>query len=179
MAFAPWLAFLVIAHDSLFRVKLGLIVALILSVGMGVARLHRGVILWAGLFFFSAATVAVVGFNNPFVLKYLGVLASGTLAASAWLTILLKKPFTLDYAKAHTDPSHWTSPSFIKANLLISSVWAASFTLNAFLALGKAKQFIFSAVIYEMLSYGVLLGTAAFTSWRASLIRSEVKSNGL
>jgi hypothetical protein len=53
LAFAPWLAFLIIAHGSLFRLKLGLIVALVLSIGMGVARLHRGVILWVGLVFFA------------------------------------------------------------------------------------------------------------------------------
>ena len=30
LAFAPWLAFLFIAHGSLFRLKLGLVVALVL-----------------------------------------------------------------------------------------------------------------------------------------------------
>ena len=33
LAFLPWLSFLVIAHGSLFRLKLGLVVALILSMG--------------------------------------------------------------------------------------------------------------------------------------------------
>ena len=49
MAFAPWLAFLIIAQGSLLRLKLGLVVALALSVVMGVTRLHRGIILWVGL----------------------------------------------------------------------------------------------------------------------------------
>ena len=41
LAFAPWLSFLIIARGSLFNLKLGLTVALVLSVVMGVARLHR------------------------------------------------------------------------------------------------------------------------------------------
>jgi len=47
LVFAPWLAFLFIARGSLFRLKLGLVVAIVLSIVMGITRLHRGVILWA------------------------------------------------------------------------------------------------------------------------------------
>lgn len=103
LAFAPWLSFLIIAHDSLFRLKLGLIVALVLSIIMGVARLHRGIILWAGLLFFTSATVAVVLLNNIWTVKYMGILANATLAVSSWMTIALKKPFSLDYAREHTE----------------------------------------------------------------------------
>ncbi len=56
LGFAPWVAFLLIAHGSLVRVKLGLAVALVLSVAMGIARLHRGIILWVGLVFFVCAS---------------------------------------------------------------------------------------------------------------------------
>jgi hypothetical protein len=45
LSFAPWISFLIIAQGSLPRLKIGLIVALLISIGMGVARLHRGVIL--------------------------------------------------------------------------------------------------------------------------------------
>ena len=102
LAFAPWLSFLIIARDSLFRLKCGLLVALVLSIVMGIARLHRGVVLWTGLLFFSYATVAVVLLNNMWTVQYMGVLANTALAVLAWLTIALKKPFSLDYAKEHT-----------------------------------------------------------------------------
>ena len=51
LAFSPWLAFLLIAHDSLFRLKLGLAVGLVLSVVMGITRLHRGDHLMGGIDF--------------------------------------------------------------------------------------------------------------------------------
>lgn len=54
LAFAPWLAFLFIAHGSLLRLKIGLVVALALSVVMGVTRLHRG--LSSGWAWFSSAS---------------------------------------------------------------------------------------------------------------------------
>ena len=77
LAFAPWLSFLIIAHGSMFRLELGLGIALALSILMGVLKLHRGVILWVGLAFFSAASILVIGFQNMWTVRYMGVLANG------------------------------------------------------------------------------------------------------
>jgi len=171
LAFAPWLAFLFIAHGSLFRLKLGLIIALVLSIGMGIARLHRGVSLWVGLVFFTCATLAVIVFNNMWAVKYMGVIASGVLATATWLTVIFRKPFTMDYAKEHTNPSLWNSPMFIKTNMILTSAWGLTFTINAILARGKMEHFILSELGYEIISYTLMLGTAAFTSWYPGYIR--------
>ena len=165
LAFLPWLSFLVIAHGSLFRLKLGLVVALILSMVMGITRLHRGIILWVGLIFFSGATLAVVGFNNMWTAQHMGIIANGALAMGTWLTIVLRKPFTLDYAREHTDPSLWNNPLFIRTNTVIAATWCLVFTINAILAWGKLEHFILSDLGYEVISYTLLIGTAAFTSW--------------
>ncbi len=171
LAFAPWLSFLIIARDSLFRLKLGLVVALVLSVVMGITRLHRGVILWAGLLFFTYATVTVALLNNMWTAQHMGVMANGALAASTWLTIAIKKPFTLDYAREHTDPSLWNNPLFIRTNVVIASVWGLIFSVNAILAWGKLRHFILSELGYEVVSYGLLIGTVAFTTWYPNYVR--------
>ena len=105
MSFAPWIAFLIIARDTLHRVEFGLLAALILSVVMAVLKLHRGIIMYVGLIFFTGATIAVLGFENVWTIRHLGVLANGALAIGAWITLLINKPFTLEYARAHTDPA--------------------------------------------------------------------------
>ena len=66
--FRPWIAFLIIANDTLLRVEIGLVVALGLSVSrslglsvlISLLRLHRGIIMWVGLAFFTGATIAMV-----------------------------------------------------------------------------------------------------------------------
>ncbi len=171
LAFAPWIAFLIIAHGSLLRMKIGLVVALVLSVVMGLTRLHRGVILWIGLLFFSSATIAVALLDNAWTARHMGVLASAALATGSWLTIALKKPFTLDYAREHTDPSLWNSPIFIRTNLILTAVWASVFTLNAILAWGKMVHFVLPEVGYEVISYTFLIGTAVFTTWYPGYLR--------
>ncbi len=64
----------------------------------GGAASPRGLILWAGLAFFAFATIAVLALESRWVIHSIGVLASGTLALAAWLSLLIGKPFTLDYA---------------------------------------------------------------------------------
>ncbi len=171
LSFAPWLAFLFIAHGSLFRLKLGLVVALVLSVVMGVLRLHRGIILWLGLLFFSSATIAVAGFENAWVMRHMGILASGALAAGTWLTIALGEPFTLDYAREHVDPSRWSDPLFIRTNLIIASVWGLVFTVNALLAWGKMEGLLLPELGYELVSYSLLVGTVLFTTRYPEYVR--------
>lgn len=171
LVFAPWLSFLIIAHGSLFRLKLGLIVALALSVVMGIARLHRGVILWAGLVFFAYATAAVTLFDDMWAAQHMGVLANGALAVSTWLTVVLKKPFTLAYAREHTDPALWSSPLFIRTNFIITSVWGLAFTVNTIIAWGKMESYILPEWGYEVVTYAFLVGTAAFTTWYPNHVR--------
>jgi hypothetical protein len=173
LAFLPWLSLLAIAHGSLLRLKIGLVVALVLSVAMGVARLHRGVILWAGLVFFIYATLAVVAFGDMWTARHMGVLANGMLAASTWLTVALKRPFTLEYAREHVDPSLWTDPMFVRTNVILTSLWGSVFTVNAFLAWGKMEELVLSELVYEIISYTLLVGTVIFTNWYPKHVRQQ------
>jgi hypothetical protein len=173
LAFAPWILFLLIAHGSLFRLKLGLILALVLGVLMGVARIHRGVILWATLLFFAYATVAVVALGDMWAVRRMGMLANGALALAAWVTIVIGKPFTLDYARVHTPRELWNEPLFVRSNLLISGVWASVFTLNTVLSWGKMVQFALPAVAYDGVQYVCLVAAAVFSVWYPDHVRAR------
>ena len=173
LVFAPWLAFLIIGQGSIFRLKIALVVGLLLSIVWGVARIHRGIILLVGLVFFALATVSVVAFENMWTIRFLGVLANGALALGTWIGVCLGKPFTLDYAREHADPSLWRAPEFIRSNTIVTSVWGAAFTANTVLAWGKTRHALVSDLAYEVLSYALLLGALAFTSWYTKRVRAR------
>ena len=173
LAFAPWLCFLFIAKGSMFRLELGLVVALVLSVVLGLARVHRGVILWVGLGFFAYAFVAVVLLRNMWTVHYMGVLANGALAAGTWLTLALGKPFTLDYAREHTDPALWNHPVFLRTNQVIAVVWGAVFTANAGIALYGTFHPEVPALYREVASYTLLLGALTFTTWYPAHLKAQ------
>lgn len=175
LGFAPWIAFLVIARDTLLRVEIGLVVALALAVLMAVLRLHRGVIMWVSLVFFGAATVAVFGFGNMWVVEHLGVLANGALALAAWATIVMRRPFTLDYARQQTDPAKWHAPLFIRVNYQLTAVWAAVFTFNTLLAWPAVDKALHPSWVGHTLSYVALVGAAVFTSWYPGLVRRRAQ----
>lgn len=174
LSFAPWIAFLVIARDTVARVEIGLVAALIASVVMAVLKLHRGIIMWVGLVFFSAATIAVLGFHNMWTVRHLGVMANGALALGSWVTLLIGRPFTLEYARAHTDPATWHDPLFIRVNVLLTTVWAAVFSLNTALAWVQMKHLLPEWACHTA-SYAALIGAAAFTSWYPTLVRRRAQ----
>ena len=46
-------------------------------------------------------------------------------------TILIRRPFTLPYAKETTPREYWDQPEFLRVNYLISWVWAIAFGIEA------------------------------------------------
>lgn len=173
LSFAPWIAFLIISGPTMFRLKLGIFVAAILVVVMGVTRLHRGVILWAGVLFFLYALIAVVWMNNMWSVRYMGVLANGTLAAGTWLTVLMGKPFTLDYAKEHTDPSLWDSPVFLKTNYVITCAWGVVFIIGVLNAWLKMQHLAVPHWVFEAVQYSCMLGAMFFTNWYTAYVKRQ------
>ena len=119
LAFLPWIAFWIISGgNSMLRLQIGICVAAILVVVMGITKLHRGLILWAGVVFFSFALVTVVVLKNIWVIQHLGILASGTLFMATLISILIGQPFTESYAREHVPQDLWDSPAFIRSATL-------------------------------------------------------------
>jgi hypothetical protein len=104
--------------------------------------------LWAGsrrgirvhlLETFGAAffgVLAILGLVAPHdVIEWLevwaGELSSIALASFAIVTLLIRKPFTMAYARDTTPPEYWDTPQFKKINDAISAAWAFSFTVSA------------------------------------------------
>jgi MFS family permease len=60
-----------------------------------------------------------------------GQLSSIALAVFAIFTLLIRRPFTLAYAKETTPREFWDSPLFRRINYVISAVWAGAFLFSA------------------------------------------------
>lgn len=171
LGFAPWLAFLFIAHGSLFRLKLGLAVAAILTVVMAITRLHKGIIMWVGIVFFAYASIAVLGFTHMWTIENMNILPNAALTIGTWITLAIRRPFTLEYAKEHTDPSRWKHPLFIRTNVILTSMWGAVFTVCTVIAVFKTYFRQYPEEYYEFLSYAFMFGAIIFTSWYPGVIK--------
>jgi hypothetical protein len=173
LAFLPWLLFLIIAGHSLLTLKIAIIVAFVTSVGMGIARVHRGAILWGGLAFFTFDVIAVVILNNMWAVHHMGVLANGTLFLTVLFTLLIKKPFVLDYAREHVEEKYWHTPAFLRHCNITTSVWCLVFLLNMAMHIVKLSHREIAGWVYEVIQYAMLVSGAIFTNVYAARARKS------
>jgi hypothetical protein len=131
LGFLPWIAFGVLAGPSLWRLNAAIIVALALVLVMGYKQLAKGFILtWGSLVFFGVLLVMVVLLSNLWVIDNLDILTNGTLAAIAWLSIFIGKPFVLDYARETVPPERQASPVFYPTCRNLAAIWGVVFLIN-------------------------------------------------
>ncbi|MEE2060800.1 hypothetical protein [Rhodococcus artemisiae] len=149
-------------------------VALAISVFFVVADRIRGkqlkilgavdVLFFAGLFilhFFLSVD------GQVWLEKWIGEIANITLVIIAVGSILIRVPFTLQYARDMVEPEYWNSPLFIKTNYIITAVWAAAFAVAA------AAGWYGDAVLDDsnniwtgwVLQTGAMVCAIKFTAW--------------
>jgi hypothetical protein len=60
-----------------------------------------------------------------------GEIVNVSLALFVIATLIVRRPFTLPYAKEEAPQEFWDSPVFMRINYVISSVWAAAFVFTS------------------------------------------------
>lgn len=153
LGFLPWIAFAAISGPSMFRLDAAIIAALVLTLLTGLRQLARGFILtWGSLLFFGIILIMVVWLRNPWVIKNLDILSHGTLAAIAWLSIFMGKPFVLQYARETVPPERQASLLFFQVCRTLSALWGVIFLINTLMSLAKACGWLSGGAGYQILS---------------------------
>lgn len=174
LAFAPWIAFWIIsAGHSMMSLQIGICVAAGLVIIMGVTRLHRGLILWAGVVFFAFALVTVVLLKNLWVIRHLGVLASGTLFMATLISIVIGQPFTESYARDHVPKELWDSAAFIRSCYTVTGVWGLIFLANALVNAAKPYSPDFGEWFFRGVELCILVSGVVFTTVYSNLMRNK------
>ncbi|RJL30924.1 hypothetical protein [Bailinhaonella thermotolerans] len=133
--FIPWIAYGFVATSDEWR--LGAVVGLVAAVAL-VAFDRRGgkgwdqmVIGLSAVAFFAPLTVySFVQPGSPLTM-YGPALVNVWLALTAWGSLIIRRPFTLGIARGMAPPEVWASPVFYRVNVVITAVWAVSFTIAA------------------------------------------------
>lgn len=136
LGFTPWLLFLFLAGHSMPSLKFAIIISLLAALVFGFSDLRRGFILtWGTLIFFCFCAVVVNILNVTWVANYMDLLSKTTLASIMWLTILMGKPFTLQYAQKDAPKERWGDQKFIQGSRFISLTWAYLMSLSVGLSI--------------------------------------------
>lgn len=135
LGFAPWIIYAVIATGEEWR--WGAIAGLLMALGLVVLDRRQGkawdemVIETSAALFFALLTVfSLLAPHSP-VTPYGPALVNVWLAATAWGSLAIRKPFTLGIARSMTPAEVHETPQFYRVNAVITTVWAVAFTVAA------------------------------------------------
>jgi hypothetical protein len=130
--FLPWIVLAVIEGPG--RIALACAVALAMSVLFLVVEKLRGSSPKALSFvdvaafgsFLIGALVASPG-TTTWLETWFGEIANIVLVLFVAVSLLVRQPFTLQYAKEQTPEEYWDSPTFLRVNYVITAVWGLAF----------------------------------------------------
>lgn len=95
----------------------------------------------------------------------------GGLLAIVLATLLLGRPFTLQYAREQVPAQFWTAPAFLAANRRITAVWAAAFAVMAAADAAAAYLPAVPLALDIAATAAALAGAAWFTLWYPARLR--------
>lgn len=175
LGFAPWLLFLFLSGDTLASLQRAIVICLVASVIFGFRDLRNGFILpWGSLLFFASCMVTVNLFKMVGVAKNMGIIANGFLAAIIWLTIIIGKPFTLQYARAELPKEQWNDPHLVQSCRFIAIVWGLLLTASTSISFFRAlNPGLCPGWVYSGISIGTIIGGTVFTQVYKQRRRSQ------
>ncbi|MBI4982162.1 MAG: hypothetical protein HZC15_03350 [Candidatus Omnitrophica bacterium] len=165
LGFSPWLLFLFISGHTLASLERAIIICFLVSFLLGFRDLCKGFILqWGTLFFFITCLITINLMKLVFVAENMGIVSNGFLASIVWVTILIRKPFTLQYARSDLPRERWDDPGVLKSCRFIAIVWALILTFSTLVSIFRVfRPHVYSSGFYFDISLATMLGGSIFT----------------
>ena len=174
--FLPWIAFGVISGPSMFQLNAAIIAAFFLVIFTGAKQLARGFVLtWGSLVFFGINLIVVVLLKNMWVIKNLDILSHATLATIAWVSVLIGKPFVLQYARETTPPEKHSSPVFFRICNNLAIIWGLIFTTTTLMSVAKTCGWVSGAIGYQTVSLALMILGLALNHWYPKFAAGKMK----
>ena len=131
LAFAPFLAFALI--DRLSGPTEGLIAGAVVSAALLLRDLIQGrtakvLEIGTAILFVGLALYALLGRPSWSVVGVRVVVDAGLLLI-VLASLVMRRPFTLQYARERVAPELWGEPEFVRTNYVITAVWALAFAV--------------------------------------------------
>jgi len=131
-SFLPWILYSIFFNNNPERLMLAIGVALASSLIFDWKDLKLGFILTRCTFiYFLALLIFVSLYHSIWLEENMWLVSNVMLATIAFGSVLIKKPFTIQYAKQKVPETHWNTPLFIEINYILTMIWGAIFLFTA------------------------------------------------
>lgn len=175
LAFAPFVVFAIV--DRFVGSTEGLVAGTVISIGLllrdVVSRKSVKVLeVGTAILFGGLALYAVL--NKP-AWSVIGVrlMVDSGLLLIVLLSIALRRPFTLQYAREQVAPEIWGTPQFVRTNYVITAVWALAFAVMVVAELALLKMPDLPPRIGILAIVFALVGAVKFTGWYPDRVRAK------
>ena len=169
MGFLPWMLFLFFSGHTMLSLKIAIVISLVASVTLGFGDLKRGFILsWGTSIFFLLCLIMVDFMNSVWMAMEMDLLSNLALAAIMWFTVLIGKPFALQYARRGLPKELWNNEKFIRGCRFITVVWACLMTFAVLISILKRTTWLpFPKWVYfDMTILNILVGLTFTTIFK-------------
>ena len=179
LAFAPFIVFAVV--DRVVGPTAGLVAGALVSAALLLrdwitpGRTPKILEIGTMLLFGALALYATLGEPTWSVIEVRLCVDAGLLLI-VLASLVLRRPFTLQYAREQVAPDLWNSPEFLRVNYIITAVWALAFAamvMAEFALLYIPGMHPRLGIIIIVLA---LVGAVKFTGWYPERARASQKS---
>ncbi|MCP4177923.1 MAG: hypothetical protein GY756_09165 [bacterium] len=155
--FIPWIIYGIASHFMIQPIAIIIPLIYFFTAG-GITKLKKKMLIdWLTVIWLIA--IFTLSFIPNFPLnEYKWIILNFALAVMAWISISIRTPFTMQYAKQKVSEDKWNSPIFIKINYILTSVWAIIFTLSIIIRIVlKNNPSLISTTTTVLVIVGVLI----------------------
>jgi hypothetical protein len=176
LAFAPFFVFIVV--ERLLGVTAGLAAATATSAGLlvrdALSRKKTIKVLEIGtLLLFGGLTAYTVMVKTAWSIPAVRLWVDAGLLVIVLVSLAVRQPFTLQYAREQVSRELWDTPEFVRTNYIITAVWAGAFALMVAADLMMLFVPALPTFVAILVTVAALWGAARFTSWYPERARAK------
>lgn len=178
LAFAPFIAFALV--DRLIGATEGLVAGAVVSAALllrdALAPGRRPKILEIGtLVLFGCLALYAIAAGPSWSVIQVRLCVDAGLLLIVLVSMLVGRPFTLQYARDQVAPEFWGSPEFVRINYVITAVWALAFAVMVIAELALLYEPDLPPRVGIIAIVLALVGAIKFTGWYPERARKGIE----
>jgi hypothetical protein len=168
LAFAPFIEFAVL--DELLGSTEGLLAGTVMSAGLLIrawmsADRQPKIIEIGTAIFFCGLTVCALLLDLAWSIDGVRLRVDSGLLIMILVTLAIRQPFTLQYAREQVAPEFRESPELVRTNYVITAAWALAFSVVVIAELILLYLPDVPPRVWIVATVAALVGVVKFTSW--------------
>lgn len=171
ISFIPWIAFWVLGGniDFLHVITISFALSLLFFLKDFQQKKYKVLDIGTLIFFVAVLLSSFTQFLEK-IQFYALPLSNLAMFVIVLFSLLIRKPFTIEYAKEEVEEQYWKSSRFQYINFVLSNVWGLAFAINAVVSYLYVLHPQNIDLIVHALS---LLGAIVFTAWYPKYARKS------